>query len=148
MRFRQVFLLVCTAVLLASMLSLMVVEVRCVWDEDTDEHGDGWWWENLAYAAGQRGEGSLDPRKYFDEVHMAFDQVWGFNVIDYTKIEFSSEVYNYTWENNGQLTKDEAYTYWCDRVHTKIHGKFRNWFTGDRWEDEAFANVANRGTPE
>jgi len=148
MRFRQGFLLVCTAVVLASMLSLMVSEARCVWDENWETHGDGWWWENSAYAAGQRDEHSLDPRKYFDEVHMAFDLVWGFNVIDSTKIEFFSEVYYFAWENGGQLTKDESYTYWCDRVHTRIRGRFHNWFTGVYWEDEAFAHVANRGTPE
>jgi hypothetical protein len=148
MRFRQGFLLVCTALVFASMLSLMINEARCVWDEDWEIHGDGWWWENSAYAAGERDEGSLDPRKYFHEVHTALDTVSGFNEILNTKIEFSSEVYNFTWENDGPLYKDEPYSYWCRRVDTKIWGHFHNWFTGADWRDFAFASVANRGYPE
>ena len=133
MRFRKGFLLVCTAAVFASMLSLMINEARCVWDEDWEIHGDGWTWKNLAYAAGQTDEGSLDPRKYFNEQHQAFDTGFGITDIVYTYMEFSSEVYNFTWENNGPLSEYREYSYWCRRVDTIIRGRFYNPWTQEFW---------------
>jgi len=125
----------------------MVMEARCIWDEDWEIHGDPWWW-NGAHVAGQRDQGSIDPRKYFDEEHDAWNGYGGFNVIDYTRIEFFSDVYNYTWTNNDKLSKSEDYTYWVGRVDTRIRGDFRNIGSGAHWIDIAWASIASRGYPE
>jgi len=148
MRIKQGFLMICTAVVLASMLSLMVNEAKCIWDSCYVEHGDhALTWTNVAEAGGQRDEHAIDPRKYFAEGHLSWNGAWWGNSIPYTAIEFFSDVYYFTWTNNGGLLEWEDYTYWCRNVDTRITTRFRR-SNGEEWVDMACASVANRGTPE
>jgi hypothetical protein len=147
MRFKEIFKDALFAVLFVSVLGLVIMEARCVIDEDEELHGDPplWWWTNYAYVAGERD--GIYPNKYFWEWHYARDTVWGTNVIDYTAINFKSDQYDHTWYNNGQLEKDEEYNYWCGYAKTKIYGQFHNWVTGASWDDTATASIKATGGP-
>ena len=144
MRFREAFLMACTALLFASMLSLVVMEARCVIDEHiVHHHGPLNTWENYADVLGER-DGYI-PNKYFRESHAAWDNSWATIVVEYTNITFESDQYSYSWSTNGKLSKNEEYYYLCSRATTEINAEFYDWLLGNQWRDTAIAAIKATG---